>query len=418
MPNVLVNVDVNDSCQLTAGEAIHQRPIIVNSRQSPHIGPDFRGPFEKPNPGPTPTIEVKQEWTSMKIHVQRDLLADVATGVLQILGSFNPKTLTGAEAALQAIISAKNEILNLILPATWSIKQDWSFSFDVQGAHTGVVQPTILATAWKNDNYFTWRVRCQTALNGANSEGEDRGSATETGLRNVQLSPEPVFSAAITPGSNTVTQTIIIDVHFEGYEKEFEAALAMLQEAADFLARKIEEIGDWFDERINEIMGDDSTTADEKVRKEQDARAEQQRREEQAKNRAATQADRAKPDGRSAVERLRTHQSYLDFDYSRVKVMCVNGTVAQNQSQLDSNISQYEKSAKESKRNSLLVEFLDVLGRHGTQELGVSAGRIVVGSEQQKFLRWAAKEVLSHELNVRELVARQALEEEDPSTRG
>lgn len=239
MTTALSGIAIDAACRLTAGKAQYQTPTVVTSPQSPHVGPDFAGPFSTPEPGPNPTIEVKQEWTAMRIDARRDLLADVAIAVLDTVASFNPRTASGAREALAAIIAFKDRLIGLLEEGTWTISQDWSFDFKIEGSHCCVVQPTLMARAWKNDTYFRWDVRLETRLNGASAVAEDHSRDETRALSVIGLAPEPVFATTAQPGINTVTQSITANVRFQGYMDEFRDTLAALDRAVSFLGEQI-----------------------------------------------------------------------------------------------------------------------------------------------------------------------------------
>ena len=400
MTTVLNGITIDAACRLTAGKAQYQTPTVVTSPQSPHVGPDFAGPFSTPEPGPNPTIEVKQEWTAMRIDARRDLLADVAIAVLDTVASFNPRTASGARDALAAIIAFKDRLIGLLEEGTWTISQDWSFDFKIEGSHCCVVQPTLMARAWKNDTYFRWDVRLETRLNGASAVAEDHSRDETRALSVIGLAPEPVFATMAQPGINTVTQSITANVRFQGYMDEFRDTLAALDRAVSFLGEQIQAIWDWFTERLDEIMSDDSKTDQEKEEAERRAEQERMRRERRAAERGADLAEQARPSATSAINRLRTHIAYFDVDYSRVRVTGASGSVDQNQGIIDRNQRSANDAgrARDGQRQMRDALELPPIGRHG--ELPLPA---VDERSRQELAVWANKELLRHHLAIRRL---------------
>lgn len=401
MSTALSGIAIDAACRLTAGKAQYQTPTVVTSPQSPHVGPDFAGPFSTPEPGPNPAIEVKQEWTAMRIDARRDLLADVAIAVLDTIASFNPRTASGAREALAAVISFKDRLIGLLEEGTWTISQDWSFDFKIEGSHCCIVQPTLMARAWKNDAYFKWDVRLETRLNGASVVAEDHSRDETRALSVIALAPEPVFASMAQPGVNTVTQSITANVRFQGYMDEFRDTLAALDRAVSFLGEQIQKIWEWFSERLDEIMSDDSKTDQEKQEEERRAEQERVRRERRAAERGAELAEQAKPSATSAINRLRTHIAYFDVDYSRVRVTGVSGSIEQNQGMIDRNQrnASTENRIKDGEQRLRDALELPPAGTRGELPLRGIDERL-----RQELAVWSYREVLSHQLAIRRLV--------------
>lgn len=401
MSTALSGIAIDAACRLTAGKAQYQTPTVVTSPQSPHVGPDFAGPFSTPEPGPNPAIEVKQEWTAMRIDARRDLLADVAIAVLDTIASFNPRTASGAREALAAVIAFKDRLIGLLEEGTWTISQDWSFDFKIEGSHCCIVQPTLMARAWKNDAYFKWDVRLETRLNGASVVAEDHSRDETRALSVIGLAPEPVFASMAQPGVNTVTQSITANVRFQGYMDEFRDTLAALERAVSFLGEQIQKIWEWFSERLDEIMSDDSKTDQEKQEEERRAEQERVRRERRAAERGAELAEQAKPSATSAINRLRTHIAYFDVDYSRVRVTGVSGSLEQNQGLIDRNQrnASTENRIKDGEQRLRDALELPPAGARGELPLRGIDERL-----RQELAVWSYKEVLSHQLAIRRLV--------------
>ncbi|MEF8728503.1 MAG: hypothetical protein V5B34_09865 [Accumulibacter sp.] len=401
MSTALSGIAIDAACRLTAGKAQYQTPTVVTSPQSPHVGPDFAGPFSTPEPGPNPAIEVKQEWTAMRIDARRDLLADVAIAVLDTIASFNPRTASGAREALAAVIAFKDRLIGLLEEGTWTISQDWSFDFKIEGSHCCIVQPTLMARAWKNDAYFKWDVRLETRLNGASVVAEDHSRDETRALSVIGLAPEPVFASMAQPGVNTVTQSITANVRFQGYMDEFRDTLAALERAVSFLGEQIQKIWEWFSERLDEIMSDDSKTDQEKQEEERRAEQERVRRERRAAERGAELAEQAKPSATSAINRLRTHIAYFDVDYSRVRVTGVSGSLEQNQGLIDRNQrnASTENRIKDGEQRLRDALELPPAGARGELPLRGIDERL-----RQELAVWSYREVLSHQLAIRRLV--------------
>ncbi len=401
MSTALSGIAIDAACRLTAGKAQYQTPTVVTSPQSPHVGPDFAGPFSTPEPGPNPAIEVKQEWTAMRIDARRDLLADVAIAVLDTIASFNPRTASGAREALAAVIAFKDRLIGLLEEGTWTISQDWSFDFKIEGSHCCIVQPTLMARAWKNDAYFKWDVRLETRLNGASVVAEDHSRDETRALSVIGLAPEPVFASMAQPGVNTVTQSITANVRFQGYMDEFRDTLAALERAVSFLGEQIQKIWEWFSERLDEIMSDDSKTDQEKQEEERRAEQERLRRERRAAERGAELAEQAKPSATSAINRLRTHIAYFDVDYSRVRVTGVSGSVEQNQGLIDRNQrnASAENRIKDGEQRLRDALELPPAGTRGELPLRGIDERL-----RQELAVWSHREVLRHQLAIRRLV--------------
>jgi len=401
MSTALSGIAIDAACRVTAGKAQYQTPTVVTSPQSPHVGPDFAGPFSTPEPGPNPAIEVKQEWTAMRIDARRDLLADVAIAVLDTIASFNPRTASGAREALAAVIAFKDRLIGLLEEGTWTISQDWSFDFKIEGSHCCIVQPTLMARAWKNDAYFKWDVRLETRLNGASVVAEDHSRDETRALSVIGLAPEPVFASVAQPGVNTVTQSITANVRFQGYMDEFRDTLAALERAVSFLGEQIQKIWEWFSERLDEIMSDDSKTDQEKQEEERRVEQERLRRERRAAERGAELAEQAKPSATSAINRLRTHIAYFDVDYSRVRVTGVSGSVEQNQGMIDRNQRNASAESRIKDGEQRLRDALELppAGTRGELPLRGIDERL-----RQELAVWSYREVLSHQLAIRRLV--------------
>lgn len=352
MPNMLTGVQEQQGCKLTAGDSTRQQPVVTTANESPSIGHDFSGPFIKRNPGPGPRIEVKQEWTAMRIETRRDLLADVGASILDVLAQFNPRSLTGAREVLQAIVTVKDTILGLIEPGHWSIKQDWEFSFDHEGGGNGVVLPGVVGTGWKNDAYFTWDVSITTSLNGVSRTGACTSPAAANGLTPFSIDPPTAFSTTLGAGINTVKQVVIVNVHFVGYEDEFRVGLDALQQAVDWLGQQIREIYDWFQDQLRRIRGEPGLTPEQVQQREEAAAAERKRREDEAAASAAADADEAKGHNRRAADRVRKHRGFLDVDYSDAIVICAAGTLEQLNERLTRNAAaaREEKAAEQTDR--------------------------------------------------------------------
>jgi predicted HicB family RNase H-like nuclease len=400
MSTALSGIAIDAACRLTAGKAQYQTPTVVTSPQSPHVGPDFAGPFSTPEAGPNPAIEVKQEWTAMRIDARRDLLADVAIAVLDTIASFNPRTASGAREALAAVIAFKDRLIGLLEEGTWTISQDWSFDFKIEGSHCCVVQPTLMARAWKNDSYFKWDVRLETRLNGASVVAEDHSRDETRALSVIGLAPEPVFASTAQPGVNTVTQSITANVRFQGYMDEFRDTLAALDRAVSFLGEQIQNIWDWFTERLDDIMSDDSKTDQQKQEEERRAEQERLRRERRAAERGAELAEQAKPSATSAINRLRTHIAYFDVDYSRVRVTGVSGSVEQNQGMIDRN---QRSAAAENRLKDGQQQLRDALELPPTGKRGELPLRGIDERLRQELTVWSSKKVLRHQLAIRRL---------------
>jgi predicted HicB family RNase H-like nuclease len=224
-----------------------------------------------------------------------------------------------------------------------------------------------MARAWKNDTYFKWDVRLETRLNGASVVAADHSRDETRALSVIGLAPEPVFATMAQPGVNTVTQSITANVRFQGYMDEFRDTVAALDRAVSFLGEQIQKIWDWFSERLDEIMSDDSKTDQQKQEEERRAEQERARRERRAAERGAELAEQAKPSATTAINRLRTHIAYFDVDYSRVRVTGVSGSVEQNRGMIDRNQRHAEAESRIQDGEQRMHDALELppTGRHG-----------------------------------------------------